>query len=140
MISVLISSESRYPISRPKIKKRVEDYLKDLGIDDVEVSVAVVGSRKIRGLNKKWRDLDEPTTVLTFALEEPRKWDGVLRIGDIVISYPEARGIAQEDNLTMDAAIEKLLIHGLNNLFGKNDNNNFLSQISTAKTSRIGQY
>lgn len=140
MISVLISSESRYPISRPKIKKRVEDYLKDLGIDDIEVSVAVVGSRKIRGLNKKWRDLDEPTTVLTFALEEPRKWDGVLRIGDIVISYPEARGIAQEDNLTMDAAIEKLLIHGLNNLFGKNDNNNLLSQISTAKTSRIGQY
>ena len=133
MISVLISSESRYPISRPKIKKTVEDYLKDLGIDDVEVSVAVVGSRKIRQLNKKWRNLDEPTTVLTFALEEPRNQDGVLRIGDIVISYPEARIIAQEDNLNMDSAIGKLLIHGLGNLFGKNDNN-FLSQISPPKT------
>jgi len=134
MLSVLISSESRYPISRPKIRKIVEDYLKDLGIDDVEVSVAVVGSRKIKELNKKWRNLDEPTTVLTFALEEPRNQDGVLRIGDIVISYPEARIIAQEDNLNMDEAIEKLLIHGLGNLFGKNDDNNFLSQISTAKT------
>ena len=133
MISVLISSESRYPISRPKIKKTVEDYLKDLGIDDVEVSVAVVGSRKIRQLNKKWRELDEPTTVLTFALEESRNLDGVLRIGDIIISYPEARIIAQEDNLNMDSAIGKLLIHGLGNLFGKNDNN-FLSQISPPKT------
>jgi len=133
MISVLISSESRYPISRPKIKKTVEDYLKDLGIDDVEVSVAVVGSRKIRQLNKKWRELDEPTTVLTFALEESRNLDGVLRIGDIIISYPEARIIAQEDNLDMDSAIGKLLIHGLGNLFGKNDNN-FLSQISPPKT------
>ena len=133
MISVLISSESRYPISRPKIKKTVEDYLKDLGIDDVEVSVAVVGSRKIRQLNKKWRELDEPTTVLTFALEESRNLDGVLRIGDIIISYPEARIIAQEDNLNMDEAIGKLLIHGLGNLFGKNDNN-FLSQISPPKT------
>ena len=133
MIFVLISSESRYPISRPKIKKTVEDYLKDLGIDDVEVSVAVVGSRKIRQLNKKWRELDEPTTVLTFALEESRNLDGVLRIGDIIISYPEARIIAQEDNLDMDSAIGKLLVHGLGNLFGKNDNN-FLSQISPPKT------
>lgn len=133
MISVLISSESRYPISRPKIRTIVEDYLRDLGIDDVEVSVAVVGSRKIKQLNKKWRNLDEPTTVLTFALEEPRNQDGVLRIGDIVISYPEARIIAQEDNLDMDSAIGKLLIHGLGNLFGKNDNN-FLSQISPPKT------
>ena len=133
MISVLISSESRYPISRPKIRTIVEDYLRDLGIDDVEVSVAVVGSRKIKQLNKKWRNLDEPTTVLTFALEESRNLDGVLRIGDIIISYPEARIIAQEDNLNMDDAIGKLLIHGLGNLFGKNDNN-FLSQISPPKT------
>jgi len=133
MISVLISSESRYPISRPKIRTIVEDYLRDLGIDDVEVSVAVVGSRKIKQLNKKWRNLDEPTTVLTFALEESRNLDGVLRIGDIIISYPEARIIAQEDNLDMDSAIGKLLIHGLGNLFGKNDNN-FLSQISPPKT------
>lgn len=134
MISALISSESRYPISRPKIKKTIENYLKNLGVDDAEVSVAVVGSRKIRDLNKKWRKLDEPTTVLTFALEEPRGEDGILRIGDIIISYPEARIIAQEDNLDMDAAIEKLVIHGLGNLFGKNDNNNLLSQISASKT------
>lgn len=116
MLSVLISSESRYPISRPKIRKTIESYAKALEIDDIEVSIAIVGSRKIRELNKKWRNLDEPTTVLTFALEEGRDQDGILRIGDIVISYPEARSIAQEDNLTMDAAIDKLLVHGMNNL------------------------
>lgn len=134
MVSVLISSESRYPISRPKVKKAIEDYLKLIKIDDIEVSVAVVGSRKIQELNKKWRNLDESTTVLTFALEESRDEEGILRIGDIIISYPEARIIAQEDNLTMDQAVEKLLVHGLNNLFGKNDNN-FLSQIPSPKTS-----
>jgi len=133
MISVLISSESRYPISRPKIRRVVEEYLRAIGIEDVEVSIAIVGSRKMRQLNKKWRNLDEPTTVLSFALEEPRDEKGILRIGDIVISYPESRQIAQEENLTMDQAIEKLLIHGLNNLFGKNDNH-FLSQVPAAKT------
>lgn len=85
-------------------------------MEDAEVSVAVVGSRKIRELNKKWRNLDEETTVLTFATEEPRDEKGILRIGDIVISYPQAREIAMDEGLTMDKAVEKLLVHGMNNL------------------------
>ena len=136
MNSVLITSESRYPINRRKIKETVLSYLKNLGIEDAEVSVAIVGSRKVRELNKSWRNLDEPTTVLTFALEEPRGADGVLRIGDIVISYPEGRIIAQEDGLSMDGAIEKLVNHGLNNLLGNRKNDSqFLSQIQAAKIS-----
>jgi probable rRNA maturation factor len=123
---VLISSGSRYPVSRKKIRERIENYLKSLGIDESEISVAIVGTRKIRELNRKWRNLDEPTTVLTFGLEEPRDEQGILRIGDIVISYPEARVIAQEDSLSMDEAIDKLLVHGLNNLLGKQKNDNYL--------------
>ena len=139
MISVLISSESRYPIKRAKIKGAIGSYLKDLGINDVEVSVVIVGSRKIRQLNKKWRGKDEETAVLSFGLEEPRDEKGILRIGDIVISYPAAREIAQDSNLTMDQAIGELLIHGLNNLFGRNKlNGDFLSQISAAEISGAG--
>lgn len=131
---VLISSESRYPINRRKIKKTVLEYLENLGVDETEISVAIVGSRKIRALNRQWRGLNEPTTVLTFALEEPRDIKGVLRIGDIVISYPEARVIAQQDHLSMDEAIDKLLVHGLNNLLGnKKNGNHFLSKTSTTK-------
>lgn len=110
--------------------------MEDLGIDEAEVSVAIVGSRKMRELNRKWRHQDEPTTVLTFALEEPRDARGILRIGDIVISYPEARAIAQEDQLSMDEAIEKLLVHGLKNLLKNQKNgNDFLSQTSAPKLS-----
>ena len=119
MNSILISSESRYPIHRKRIELKVEEFFKEAGLDDVEVSVSIVGTRKIHHLNKQWRNLDEPTTVLTFGLEEPRGLDGLLRLGDIVISYPEARMIAQEDELLMDEAIDKLLVHGLNNLIGR---------------------
>jgi len=136
---VLISSESRYPVNRRKIKETVLAYLKRLKIEDAEISVAIVGSRKIKDLNRKWRNLNEPTTVLTFALEEPRDINGVLRLGDIVIAYPEARLIAQEDNLSMDEAIEKLLLHGLNNLLGSHRNDDSLSQVSTSDLSGAGQ-
>lgn len=118
MNTILIASESRYPINRRKIKKTILDYLAKIGLNEAEISVAVVGSRKIRQINKKWRNLDELTTVLTFGLEEPRDEKGILRIGDIVISYPQAREIAIEDELTMDQAIDKLLVHGMDNLLG----------------------
>lgn len=137
---VLISSGSQYPVNRKKIRETVEGFLAQKGIDEAEISVAIVGDRKMRELNRRWRGLNEPTTVLTFALEEPRDEEGVLRIGDIVISYPQAQLIAQEDNLSMDEAIEKLLIHGLNNLLGEYKNErDFLSQISAAKLSGSGQ-
>lgn len=136
---VLISSESRYPVNRRRIRETTLQYFKKLDIEDAEISIAIVGSRKIRDLNKKWRNLDEPTTVLTFVLEEPRDLNGVLRVGDVVISYPEARLIAQEENLSMDEAIDKLLIHGLNNLLGNYQNDSqLLSQIPTAKLSGTG--
>lgn len=91
----------------------------EANLSEVEVSISVVGNRKVQELNQKWRKLDEPTTVLTFSLEEPRGADGVLRLGDIVICYPLARVIAQEDELLIDQAIDKLVVHGLNNLIGR---------------------
>lgn len=114
--SILITSESRYPIHRKRIRETIKVYLEEKNLTDVEVSVAVVGSRKIRELNAKWRALDETTTVLTFGLEEGRREDGLLPLGDIVISYPQAREIAQDENYLMDQAIDRLVIHGMNNL------------------------
>lgn len=131
---VLITSGSRYPVNRRKVKSFVNQYFDKAGLTDSEISVAFVGGRKIRELNKKWRSLDEETTVLTFALEEPRGLDGILRIGDVVICYPQARLIASQDDLLMQEAIEKLLEHGLNNLLGNKKNaDNFLPQVPTAK-------
>jgi len=119
MNTVLIVSESRYPIKRKRIKQLILKYLANEGIDEAEISVAVVGSRKIKKLNNDFRKLNEETTVLTFGLEEGRYQDSVLPLGDIVISYPQAREIAQDDNSTMDEAIDKLVIHGMNNLMGR---------------------
>lgn len=122
MNTVLISSASRYPINRPQIKKTVLQFLDDSSLEEAEISVAFVGRRKIRQLNKDWRKFDEETVVLTFSLEEPRDKEGILRIGDIVISYPEAQEIAIEENLTMNQAIDQLLVHGLKNLLKKSNN------------------
>ena len=85
MISILITSESRYKFERPKIRQAVTRLLKEKGLDGIEVSISVVGSRKIKRLNREYRKVDEATDVLSFPLEEARGPNGQLSLGDIVV-------------------------------------------------------
>lgn len=119
MISVLISSESRYRINRQKIKKCIEDFLGQAGLDDIEVSVDIGGTRKIRKLNKQYRQLDESTDVLSFPQEGSRDPDGFLRLGDIIICYPIAVQDAASENKMVDDKMNELVEHGLKHLLGE---------------------
>jgi len=113
MISVLITSGSRYPLDRKAIRKRTREFLKKAGLEDVEVSLAVVGARKSRELNKTYRHLDQPALSLSFALEEPRSPDGILRLGDVVVCYPLARQKAALEKRMVDEVIWEAVEHGL---------------------------
>lgn len=123
MRNILVYIESRYPIAKKNLVSLTNDFLDNEKIKvDIEVSIAVVGDRKMRLLNKKYRQKDETTTILSFSLEgfiTPD--DGFLRLGDVVISYPQAVERAVEDEMLVDDKIKELLIHGLNNLMGKGD-------------------
>ncbi len=119
MISVLISSGARYKVDREKLRKKVEEFLTGRGLDDVEVSIAIVGGRKMRQLNRTYRKIDAATDVLSFPLEEPRDKEGVLRLGDIVICYSKAREEAAEEEKFVDDKVSDLIEHGLRHLLGE---------------------
>jgi probable rRNA maturation factor len=119
MISILITSESRYKLERPKIRQAVTRLLKEKGLDDIEISISVVGSRKIKQLNQEYRKVDEVTDVLSFPLEEARGPNGQLRLGDIIICYPVAREQARLENKMVGDKIMELIEHGLKHLLGE---------------------
>jgi probable rRNA maturation factor len=117
MIQVLFQTESHYPIVAeltPKMKRQTE------------VSVTIVGDRRMRQLNKQYRQLDSTTDVLSFALNDPAEAgepfveapDDVLRLGDIVVSYPQAVEEAAAENKLVDDQVVFLALHGLNHLLG----------------------
>lgn len=87
-----------------------------------EVSIAIVGSRKMRALNKKYRGLDRTTNVLSFSLEEgkdiPRAPDK-LYLGDVVISYPVVIQEAALEKMLVDDKIAELVEHGVRHLLGQ---------------------
>lgn len=121
--------QSLFPVSRANIRNAVEETLTQQKMQsDVEVSVFVVGDRKMKKLHEKFMGENVTTDVLSFPLIEFNKTnkgnefinppDGVLRIGDVVVSFPVARRQAGEHNLLVDEEIKNLVQHGVLHLLG----------------------
>jgi len=75
-------------------------------------TIAFVSDRRIRDLNRRFRNVDKPTDVLSFPAEEE------MNLGDIAISVDTAAAQAKENGLTFEAEIAQLILHGLLHLSG----------------------
>ena len=121
-INISIFVESRYKANRKRLKKAVESVLAKQEISSpVEVSIAIVGDRKMRELSKKYKGEDKTRNVLSFSLSEGEKVlepSDILRLGDIVISYPEIIREASRDDVFVDDKMDELVLHGLDHLLG----------------------
>ncbi len=121
-ISIPIYVESRYKINRKKIKEVIIRVLSEQSVTSpIEVSVAVIGNRKMRGLNKKYRNIDSSTNVLSFSqtegdatLQPPDR----LYLGDIVLCYPKVVEECARDNSLIDDRVNELVEHSLMHLLG----------------------
>ena len=121
-VSVPIFVESRYKVNRKRIQSTIAGLLKKQEIrGPVEVSVAIIGNRKMRTLSKKYKNEDKTRDILAFSLTEGESSflpEDVLRLGDLVISYPEIIKQASAEEMLVDEKIDELLEHGLDHLLG----------------------
>lgn len=119
---VLIFVESRYKVNRKRIRKTVAKILEDQRIfSPVEVSIAIVGDRKMRSLSQKYKGEDKTRNILSFSQSEGEQIEnpsGVMRLGDIVISYPIVLLEAARDEVLVDDKVDELVSHGLQHLLG----------------------
>ncbi len=83
-----------------------------LGRRGGEVTVRVVGGAESRALNKRYRNKDRPTNVLSFPYDEP----GVL--GDVVICAAVVNREAREQGKTAAAHWAHMVVHGVLHLLG----------------------
>lgn len=122
-ISVPIFIESRYRVNRKRIKKTVIETVTQNGVfGPAEISVAVIGDRKMRQLNKKYRGLDKTTNVLSFSQSEGEHSvlpKDTLYLGDVVISYPKIIEEASKENMMVDDKVCELIEHGVLHLLGQ---------------------
>ena len=126
LINVLIKTDSHYRVNRERIRNTISSLLTEKKVrGEVEVSVMVVGNRLMRKLNNEYRKLDKTTDVLSFPLSSEEGKisfvdapDQILRLGDIVLSYPQVVEEAGEENMLVDDKIDELVEHGLLHLLG----------------------
>ena len=92
------------------------------GAENSELSVTLTDDKNIHELNKKYRGVDRPTDVLSFAFresEEPEILDSEIEIlGDIIISLERAKIQAENFGHSYLREVIFLTVHGLLHLLG----------------------
>ena len=113
-----------------EIEKNIEDEIiraaeivgKIYGVENSEVSITLTDDKNIHELNKKYRGIDRPTDVLSFAFresDEPKILDAELEtLGDIIISIERAKIQAADFGHSFLREIIFLEVHGLLHLLG----------------------
>lgn len=81
-------------------------------------SVAFVSDRRMKELNKLFRDKDSTTDVLSFPFEPDEFDPDTNNLGDIVISAQQAQKHAAENGLSLEVEIKQLILHGALHLCG----------------------
>jgi probable rRNA maturation factor len=133
MINIIVNADPRYNVNKLAIRTAVLESLEKHKIfGKVELGVNIIGDRKMHELNRKFRGIDSTTDILSFALEDaspthlahiPRVGfvaapDKVLRLGDIVLSYPQVLEDASSEGISIEEEIHSLIDHGINHLLG----------------------
>ncbi len=92
------------------------------GLDNAEVSVTLTDNEHIHTINKKYRNIDRPTDVISFALnesDEPKIADEKVNVlGDVIISVERAKEQATEYGHSLKREVSFLMVHGMLHLLG----------------------
>ena len=91
-----------------------------LNIKNPLLNIVIVDNEKIREINREYRNIDRPTDVISFALEDDDtfiKMDKRI-LGDIYISIDKAKEQAEEYGHALLRELCFLTIHGILHLLG----------------------
>lgn len=113
--------------------------LEKLKVKNPIFNITIVDNKKIRSINKKYRNKDVETDVLSFAFEEKDniKYQNFRFLGDIYISYEK---ILEQSNLyghSLERELCYLSLHGLLHLLGYNHENTEEEKIMRALEEEI---
>ncbi len=111
---VEVNNKTRSKIDSGLLKRVTEKFLDYYNIKK-DVSVALVGDRVMRRLNKQSRGADRVTDVLAFPDDDP----GFL--GEVIIDYAQVKRQAPRFAGSIRAELVFVLVHGLLHLLGYED-------------------
>ena len=125
-----INNKTKSNIDLVLVQKVVENFLKyykkrirlaatngdHTNINKVEVSIAFVGDKTIRRLNKTYRGINNITDVLAFPDNEQSNF-----LGEVIIDYTQVKRQSRKYRNSVKQELIFILVHGFLHLLGYND-------------------
>ncbi|MBU1684426.1 rRNA maturation RNase YbeY [Patescibacteria group bacterium] len=123
-MNIEINNKTRNTINTSLIKKVVKNFLAKYKKNNHTVSIAFVGDKTMRTLNKQYREIDKITDVMAFPgnvlikdFIKPEKKN----LGEVIINYAQIKRQSRKFNNSIDQELIFILVHGLLHLLNYND-------------------
>ena len=113
-MEVQVSLGAAEGVSEDLLRSAVDLVLRDAGVTDGEISLALLDDQAIRELNRTYLGRDRPTDVIAFALHE----EGESLLGDIYVGHEQAERQAGEIAVPLIEELVRLAIHGTLHVLG----------------------
>jgi len=85
---------------------------------DSDLTILVDDDQRIQKLNNEYLSIDAPTDVLAFPADFTDPDTGHNYLGDVIISFPQAKSQAEKRGHSLEAEIQLLIVHGVLHLLG----------------------
>ena len=138
-MSLYISYSTSFPISdslEEKLNKALSYIFKEEGITDSSINLKILTDEDIKELNKKFRNKNTTTNVLSFSNEDVSK-SITGNLGDIAISYEFVKRESKEHKKNFDDHMIHMLVHGVYHILGFDHENDEMADIMEIKEVKL---
>ena len=138
-MSLFISYSTNFPISdslEEKLNKALSYIFKEEGITDSSINLKILTDEDIKELNKKFRNKNTTTNVLSFSNEDVSK-SITGNLGDIAISYEFVKRESKEHKKNFDDHMIHMLVHGVYHILGFDHENDQMADIMEIKEVKL---
>ena len=123
------------PKTKADFNRYSELLIKELSLEEKELSVTLCDNEFMQNLNSKFRDEDKPTDVLSFPMDDE------YILGDIIISTEQVKENAKEYGNSFFEELLYLFVHGLCHLLGHDHDTDLeIKEMSEAEQEMIALY
>ncbi len=139
------NTQKKIYINQKEIKSKIEKILKHLYYQNFDIGIWLTTNQTIKKYNKKYRNKDKATDVLSFPYHEklkPRQKikvqsDDDRSLGDIIISLERTKSDAIELNKPFKEHLIVLIVHGVCHLLGYDHKTEKEFQIMQNKENKL---
>jgi probable rRNA maturation factor len=85
---------------------------------EIDLSIVIENDETLKQLNLEYLNIDAPTDVLSFSMNDLDPETKRIYLGDIIISYPRAQSQAESAGHPIESEVQLLVIHGVLHLLG----------------------